>query len=304
MDRAIAQSVFRRTATVSVARVKLAPDVDVKALNQRLAADPRLSGTLIPEQEFFAGQSASRAALIDAFAYLIAGIMALGSVFGALATMFTAVSRRAVEIAAILGGGGFAGCWWEEARLPLVRTAAVRQTLPVDGQRQVPTVLNASGYVTPRLRSTVSSKVTGRIVDVLVEEGMAVTEGQVLARLDDTTERSYLALAEARLVAARGALAEVEVCHKKAHLDLDRQLQLLHQLVIRQEDLDAAQAEADSLEARLANQREQVVVAERETMIAAASKLMFWRARSFWMAGAWSAVQDCSPGSPTAGRVA
>ena len=98
MDRAIAQSVFRRTATVSVARVKLAPDVDVKALNQRLAADPRLSGTLIPEQEFFAGQSASRVALIDAFAYLIAGIMALGSVFGALATMFTAVSRRAVEI--------------------------------------------------------------------------------------------------------------------------------------------------------------------------------------------------------------
>ena len=101
MDRAIAQSVFRRTATVSVARVKLAPDVEVKALNQRLAADPRLSGTLIPEQEFFAGQSASRAALIDAFAYLIAGIMALGSVFGALATMFTAVSRRSVEIATL-----------------------------------------------------------------------------------------------------------------------------------------------------------------------------------------------------------
>ena len=101
MDRAIAQSVFRRTATVSVARVKLAPDVEVKALNQRLAADPRLSGTLIPEQEFFAGQSASRAALIDVFAYLIAGIMALGSVFGALATMFTAVSRRAVEIATL-----------------------------------------------------------------------------------------------------------------------------------------------------------------------------------------------------------
>ena len=101
MDRAIAQSVFRRTSTVSVARVKLDPDVDVAALNQRLAADPRLSGTLIPEQEFFAAQSASRAALIDAFAYLIAGIMALGSVFGALTTMFTAVSRRSVEIATL-----------------------------------------------------------------------------------------------------------------------------------------------------------------------------------------------------------
>ena len=101
MDRAIAQSVFRRASAVSVARVKLAPDVDVKTLNRRLAADPRLTSTLIPEQEFFAAQSASRAALIDAFAYLIAGIMALGSVFGALATMFTAVSRRSVEIATL-----------------------------------------------------------------------------------------------------------------------------------------------------------------------------------------------------------
>ncbi len=101
MDRAIAQSVFRRASAVSVARVKLAADVDVEALNLRLAADPRLTTTLIPEQEFFAALSASRAALIDAFAYLIAGIMALGSVFGALATMFTAVSRRSVEIATL-----------------------------------------------------------------------------------------------------------------------------------------------------------------------------------------------------------
>ncbi len=101
MDRAVAQSVFRRTSAVSVARVKLAANADVQALNQRLAADPRLTSTLIPEQEFFAAQSASRAALIDAFAYLIAGIMALGSVFGALATMFTAVSRRSVEIATL-----------------------------------------------------------------------------------------------------------------------------------------------------------------------------------------------------------
>ena len=163
---------------------------------------------------------------------------------------------------AVLGGGGIAGWrWWEEARIPVVRTAAVRQTVPADGQ---PTVLNASGYVTARLQSTVSSKVTGRIVEVLVEEGMAVTQGQVLARLDDTTERSYLALAEAQLGAQRGALAELEVRYAEAQLDLDRQRRLLDQRLIGQADLDTAQAEADSLRARIANQREQVVVAERE----------------------------------------
>ena len=167
-----------------------------------------------------------------------------------------------VLLLVVAGTGAAAGWrWWEEARIPVVSTAAVRRTVAADGQ---PTVLNASGYVTARLQSTVSSKVTGRIVEVLVEEGMAVTEGQVLARLDDTTERSYLALAEAQLGAARGALAELEVRYDEARLDLDRQRRLLEQRLIGQADLDAAQAEADSLRARIGNQREQVVVAERE----------------------------------------
>ena len=167
-----------------------------------------------------------------------------------------------VLVLVVAGAGGVAGWrWWEEARIPVVSTAAVRRTVPADDQ---PTVLNASGYVTARLQSTVSSKVTGRIVEVLVEEGMAVAEGQVLARLDDTTERSYLALAEAQLGAARGAQAELEVRYAEARLDLGRQRRLLEQRLIGQADLDAAQAEADSLRARIANQREQVVVAERE----------------------------------------
>ena len=85
-------------------------------MNRRLAADPRLTGTLLPEREFFAAQSESRAALIDAFAYLIAGIMALGSVFGALPTMFTTVSRRSVEIATLRALGFHAVPVWREGR--------------------------------------------------------------------------------------------------------------------------------------------------------------------------------------------
>ena len=164
--------------------------------------------------------------------------------------------------AAVLGAAGTAGWrWWLEASVPVVRTAAVRETLPADGQ---PTVLNASGYVAARVQATVSSKVTGRVVDVLVEEGMTVVEGQVLARLDDTTESSFLALAEAQLDAAQGALAELEVRHAEAQLDLGRQRKLLEHELIGRADLDTAQAEVDSLAARIANQREQVVVAERE----------------------------------------
>ena len=137
----------------------------------------------------------------------------------------------------------------------------MRQTAAGGGQ---PAVLNASGYVTARRQATVSSKVTGKVVDILVEEGMAVRAGQVLARLDDTMERSLLALAEAQLGAARSALAELEVRHREALLDLDRQRRLLDERIVSQADFDASRAEADSFEARIANQREQVVVAERE----------------------------------------
>ena len=163
--------------------------------------------------------------------------------------------------AAIAGGGSLGWRWWTESLVPTVRTAAVRQTAAGGGQ---PAVLNASGYVTARRQATVSSKVTGKVVDILVEEGMAVRAGQVLARLDDTMERSRLALAEAQLAAARSALAELQVRHREAMLDLDRQRRLLDEDIASQADFDASRAEADSFEARIANQREQVVVAERE----------------------------------------
>ena len=163
--------------------------------------------------------------------------------------------------AAIAGGGSLGWRWLAESRVPTVRTASVRSTAAGGGQ---PAVLNASGYVTARRQATVSSKVTGKVVDILVEEGMAVRSGQVLARLDDTMERSQLALAEARLGAARSALAELEVRHHEALLDLDRQHRLLDERIVSQADFDASRAEADSFEARIANQREQVVVAERE----------------------------------------
>ncbi len=167
----------------------------------------------------------------------------------------------ALAAAALAGGGSLGWRWWAESRVPAVRTASVRATAAGGGQ---PAVLNASGYVTARRQATVSSKVTGKVVDILVEEGMAVRAGQVLARLDDTMERSLLALAEAQLSAARSALAELQVRHREALLDLDRQRQLLDERIVSQADFDASRAEADSFEARIANQREQVVVARRE----------------------------------------
>jgi RND family efflux transporter MFP subunit len=125
-------------------------------------------------------------------------------------------------------------------------------------------VLNASGYVTARRRATVSSKITGKIVEVNVEEGMAVREGQVLARLDDATSRAALALAEAQAEAARRAVRENEVRLAEAKVSLGRVLQLVKDQLSTQAEVDRAQAEVDSLDARIAASREQVRVSERQ----------------------------------------
>jgi RND family efflux transporter MFP subunit len=125
-------------------------------------------------------------------------------------------------------------------------------------------VLNASGYVTARRRATVSSKITGKVVEVNVEEGMAIREGQVLARLDDSQFRASLALAEAQAEAARRNVRESEVRLAEARLALDRAQRLAADKLNTAADLDAARAQVDSLAARIDAAREQVRVAERQ----------------------------------------
>jgi RND family efflux transporter MFP subunit len=128
-------------------------------------------------------------------------------------------------------------------------------------------VLNASGYVTARRRATVSSKVTGKIVEVNVEEGMAVREGQVLARLDDANVRAALGLVEAQLEAARQAIPETEVRLAEARLTLQRREKLSADGLVTDADIDQARAEVNSLTARIAAAREQVRVAERQVVL-------------------------------------
>jgi RND family efflux transporter MFP subunit len=156
--------------------------------------------------------------------------------------------------------GGAAWLWAARDRPIAVETATVTQRAA--GTQA--SVLNASGYVTARRRATVSSKITGKVVEVNVEEGMAVREGQVLARLDDATAKAALALAEAQAEAARGAVRESTVRLAEARVTLKRRQQLLDEKLIPEADFDAAKAEVDSIDARIASSREQVAVAERQ----------------------------------------
>jgi len=159
--------------------------------------------------------------------------------------------------------------WWRFARptAAAVRVEPVVERLIGAGGSGPGTVLNASGYVTARRRATVSSKVTGKVRGVFVEEGMAVREGQILARLDDTTATAILAVAVAELGAIRQSLAETEVRLKEAQVTLRRTRSLAADGIANQADLDAAQASVDALAARLVATREQVTVADAQVAL-------------------------------------
>jgi RND family efflux transporter MFP subunit len=168
-----------------------------------------------------------------------------------------------VVIILLLAG---AGIWWNSrSSASEVRTETVRETSGGRGQER--TVLNASGYVTARRQATVSSKVTGKVVEVLIEEGMKVDEGQVLAKLDDTNTKTSLRLAEAQLDSAQTSLEETRALYKQADKEYQRTIDLAQQKIASPSDLDKAEADAVSLKARLARLERDVIVAQRQVEV-------------------------------------
>ena len=158
-----------------------------------------------------------------------------------------------------------AAAWWFTRPQPLVVTTALaREVTNTAGDR---TVLNASGYVTARREATVSSKVTGKVTEVHIEEGVAVKQGQLLAKLDDTNAQASVQLARAQLDAARAGPAETRVRLKEAELELQRQTQLKQNQVAALAEYDRAEAAASAWRARLAQQQSELTVAERSLAV-------------------------------------
>lgn len=172
--------------------------------------------------------------------------------------------RRLLLLALAIGLVALSGWWFfgRERGVPVAVAAPVRAQAGGGVS-----VLDASGYVVARRQATVSSKVTGRVAEMLVEEGMGVKQGELLARLDDVNARRELELAEAHLAAARSRVAEVQVLLNEADLALARARELRAAGAESQANLDAALAARDALAARLAAARDEVAVAERQVAV-------------------------------------
>ncbi|MFZ4764253.1 MAG: efflux RND transporter periplasmic adaptor subunit [Roseimicrobium sp.] len=153
------------------------------------------------------------------------------------------------------------GFWWQNRpQATVVEVATAREQVTSEQQ----TLLNASGYVAARRETTVSSKVTGKVEQLLIEEGMKVEAGQELARLDARNIHASLRLAEAQLESARMAKTETEPGLVYARQELKRFTELMASKAASVSDLNKADADVKALEAKLKRQAADISVAERD----------------------------------------
>jgi RND family efflux transporter MFP subunit len=160
-----------------------------------------------------------------------------------------------------------AGLWYWLPPSGVPIHIAVAQPVSTDAAGAA-SILDASGYVVARRQATVASKITGRLVDLRIEEGDHVQAGQIIAKLDDTNIRAALDQSGAQLSFAKAGLEETQVNLTNAQRDYDRQKSLLAGHFVSQSAVDNAQTSVDALRAQLATQRRNVDVAERGVNVA------------------------------------
>jgi RND family efflux transporter MFP subunit len=122
-------------------------------------------------------------------------------------------------------------------------------------------LLNASGYVTPRRRASVAAKITGKIIAVYVDEGVHVTQGQILAQLDDSDYKVSMSSTKADRDATLALIPDLEVQLGNAERELKRTSELTEARVTTPQALDTAQTLVNRLKAQIASAKVQVAAA-------------------------------------------
>ncbi|MFL6586344.1 MAG: efflux RND transporter periplasmic adaptor subunit [Luteimonas sp.] len=125
-------------------------------------------------------------------------------------------------------------------------------------------VLDATGYVVARRTATVSSKITGRVREVLIEEGQRVEAGDIMATLDPVDADAQRNLSASQLAAARSQTGSVQAQLAQAEAEATRLQSLVAQQLVSRSQFDQAVAQRDAL-------RAQLVTAQRNSQVASDS---------------------------------
>ncbi|MCC8362856.1 efflux RND transporter periplasmic adaptor subunit [Lysobacter sp. A6] len=179
-------------------------------------------------------------------------------------------SRKRLALAAV-GVGVLAvsiGAWVAFGRQQPLAVQTADVVALGNGGSASATVLDATGYVVARRMATVSAKITGKVREVLIEEGQHVEAGQVLATLDPVDADAERELASSQVSAARSAVGGVQARLKEAEANVVRLDGLVKQQLISKAQHDQAVAERDALRAELLTTQRNAHVASDRLRIA------------------------------------
>ena len=179
---------------------------------------------------------------------------------------FISIFLRAILVLAILGY-----LLYRVEFAPISVTAVEVRRGPVQAE------VMGTGTLTAHTRATISPKIQGRLVELMVDQNDTVAKGQLLARLDDSDLREQQAIAKANLEVARAAYERTEADQKRAgavriqaKLEYDRQSQLQAKQFASQSELDkslellqVSEADESRAAAAITEAQKQIVAAER-----------------------------------------
>jgi RND family efflux transporter MFP subunit len=171
-------------------------------------------------------------------------------------TSSRAVWWAAAALIAVIGGGVIAWRSSHKAPATAVQTAPAKAALvtgapKMENTPRAASLLDASGYVVARRRATVASKVTGKVIEVSLEEGQRVVAGQIIARLDDSNARAALARSDAQVKQAEAVVAAAQSAYDDALPIFERHQKQKAVGAISAQGFDQARAQLDAAKSQL-----------------------------------------------------
>jgi RND family efflux transporter MFP subunit len=154
-----------------------------------------------------------------------------------------------------------------EQRLKVVQ-ATSKEIITQQNSLQKSSVLDVSGHVVARRIATVSSRVTGKLEKLNIEEGIEVKQYQVLAELEDKQAQISYQLALAELAAQQASYQETLILHKFALHKSERRKQLVKEKLISTELGEESQLKVEQIRAQLKNRQALVELAQQRTELA------------------------------------
>jgi RND family efflux transporter MFP subunit len=151
--------------------------------------------------------------------------------------------------------------WYFESRHAAVTVHTVMAQPMTNDTPSASSVLDATGYVTARREATVSAQITGKLTQVLIEEGDRVKDDQVLARLDDTSQRAALQQAEAQWRAAQALLVQFDAQLAQNRRDVKRDEDLVDRKLVSQQAVEQARTLVETQAAQVEQQHKQIELA-------------------------------------------